>query len=157
MERRPPPPHGNAAWRGHGVRAQRFPRKTQARASIGNADRASSGGRGSNASRSGAFGRRSRTKAQASRPWIHALSLLSPFVRLLRRLTTAARPCGTRAAFAATDVAAHDAAKAHITHNAINTVPQHRDWPFSLEKYHSFPYTAISHSSHFFPHERSMQ
>ena len=112
-----PPPHGHAAWRGHGVRARRFPRKTQARASIGNADRASSGGRGSNASRSGAFGRRSRTKAQASRPWIHGtLSLLSPFVRLLRRLTTAARPCGTRAAFAATSVAAR-AGKARSPHH----------------------------------------
>ena len=42
-------------------------------------------------------GKRSFTKAQASQPWIHALSLLSPFVRLLRRLTTAAGPCGTRA------------------------------------------------------------
>ena len=42
--------------------------------------------------------KRSFTKAQASRPWIHALSPLSPFVRLLRRLTTAVRPCGTRAA-----------------------------------------------------------
>ena len=42
----------------------------------------------SNVSRSGAFGRRSRTKAQASQSWIHA----------------AFRPCGTRAAFAATDV-----------------------------------------------------
>ncbi len=41
------PAAGKAAWRGHGVRARRFPRKTQARASIGNADRASSGGRGS--------------------------------------------------------------------------------------------------------------
>ena len=34
-------------------------------------------------------------EAQASWPWIHgALSLLSPFVRLLRRLATAAGPCG---------------------------------------------------------------
>ena len=41
------------------------------------------GGERSNVMRSGAFGRRSRTKAQASRPWIPvALSLLSPFVRL---------------------------------------------------------------------------
>ena len=67
--------------------------------------------------RSGAFGRRSRTKAQASQPWIHvALSLLSPFVRLLRRLTTAARPCGTWA-FAATSVAARAGAKIHIPHS----------------------------------------
>ncbi len=84
-----PPPHGHAAWRGHGVRARRFPRKTQARASIGNADRASSGGRGRKVSRSGAFGRQSRTKAQASRPWIHACG-----------------PCGTRPAFAAMHIAA---------------------------------------------------
>ena len=56
--------------------------------------------------------KRSFTKAQASQPWIHvALSLLSPFVRLLRRLTTAARPCGTRAAFAATNVAARAVVK----------------------------------------------
>ena len=49
-----PPPHGNAAWRG---------------------------ARSGQMSRGGAFGRRSRTKAQASQPWIHAaLSLLSPFV-----------------------------------------------------------------------------
>ena len=54
----PPPPHGNAAsWGGR---------------------------RGSNVSRSGAFGRQSRTKAQAIWPWIHG----------------AFRPCGTRAAFA---------------------------------------------------------
>ena len=54
-----------------GVRARRFPRKTQAGASIGKADRASSGGRGSNVSQSGAFVRRSRTNAQASRPRTH--------------------------------------------------------------------------------------
>ena len=67
--------------------------------------------------------KRSFTKAQASQPWIHvALSLLSPFVRLLRRLTTAARPCGTRAAFAATNVADHAGAKAHVTHSAINPI-----------------------------------
>ena len=65
------PPHGHAAWRGHAVRARRFPRETQAGASIGKADRASSGGRGSNVSQSGAFGRRSRTNAQASRPRTH--------------------------------------------------------------------------------------
>lgn len=48
----------------------------------------------SKVSRSGAFGRQSRTKAPVSRPWIHdALSLLSPLARRLRRLTTAARPC----------------------------------------------------------------
>ena len=76
------PPAANAAWRG-----------------------ARSGRKGS---RSGAFGRLCRTKAQAGRPWIHA----------------AFRPCGTRAAFAATNVAAHAAAKAHITHNAVNTILQ---------------------------------
>ena len=65
------PPHGHAAWRGHAVRARRFPRETQAGASIGKADRASSGGRGSNVSQSGAFVRRSRTNAQASRPRTH--------------------------------------------------------------------------------------
>ena len=48
----PPPPHGHAAWWGHAVRAQRFPHETQAGAGIGKADRASSGGRGSNVSRS---------------------------------------------------------------------------------------------------------
>ena len=58
--------------------------------------------------RSGAFGRLCRTKAQAGRPWIHA----------------AFRPCGTRAAFAATNVAAHAGVKEHSTHRAINTVPQ---------------------------------
>ena len=48
----------------------------------------------SKVSRSGAFVRLCRPKAPASRPWIHAaLSLLSPFARLLRRLTTAVRPC----------------------------------------------------------------
>ena len=53
----------------------------------------------SKVSRSGAFVRLCRPKAPASRPWIHdALSLLSPLARRLRRLTTAARPCGTRAA-----------------------------------------------------------
>ena len=67
---------------------------------------------------------RSFTKAQASRPWIHALSLLSPFVRLLRRLTTAAGPCGTRAVSAATDVAARAVVKIRVSRNAINTVLQ---------------------------------
>ena len=76
------PPAANAAWKG-----------------------ARSGRKGS---RSGAFGRLCRTKAQASRPWIHA----------------AFRPCGTRAAFAATFVAAHAGVKEHVTHRAINTVPQ---------------------------------
>ena len=75
------PPAANAAWRG-----------------------ARSGRKGS---RSGAFGRLCRTKAQASRPRIHA----------------AFRPCGTRAAFAATFVAAHAGVKEHVTHRAINTVP----------------------------------
>ena len=89
-----PPP---AAWPcgmegGHRVRASRFARKMQARASIGKADRAPSGGRGSHVPRSRV--KRSVTKAQAIRPWIHvALSLLPPFARLLRRLTTAVRPC----------------------------------------------------------------
>ena len=75
------PPAANAAWRG-----------------------ARSGRKGS---RSGAFGRLCRTKAQAGRPWIHA----------------AFRPCGTRAAFAATHVAARAGVKEHVTHRAINTVP----------------------------------
>ncbi len=48
---------------GGAERAQRFPRKTQAGAGIGKADRALSGGRGSNASRRGAFVLRSRTTA----------------------------------------------------------------------------------------------
>ena len=74
------PPAANAAWRG-----------------------ARSGRKGS---RSGAFGRLCRTKAQAGRPWIHA----------------AFRPCGTRAAFAATFVAAHAGVKEHVTHRAINTI-----------------------------------
>ena len=47
-------------------------------------------------------------EAQASRPWVHA----------------AFRPCGTRAAFAATNVAAHAGAKEHVTHRAINTILQ---------------------------------
>ena len=63
---------------------------------------------GRKGSRSGAFGRLCRTKAQAGRPWIHA----------------AFRPCGTRAAFAATNVAAHAGAKEHVTHKAINTILQ---------------------------------
>ena len=59
------------------------------------------------------------------RPWAHdALALLSLFVRLLRRLTTAAGPCGTRADFAATDIAARALVKIHVTRNAINTVLQ---------------------------------
>ena len=77
----------------------------------------------SKVSRSGAFGRQSRTKAPASRPWIHdALSLLSPLARCLRRLTTAARPCGTRAVFAATAPAACAAVKIHVSRNTISTV-----------------------------------
>ena len=40
----------------HGVRARRFPRRTQAGASIGKADRASSGGRGSKSRRAGPSG-----------------------------------------------------------------------------------------------------
>ena len=69
--------------------------------------------------------RRSRTKAQANQPWIHAdLSLLSAVARLLRRLTTAAGPCGTRADFAATDVAARALVKIHVSRNAINTLLQ---------------------------------
>ena len=52
-EATPPPPHGHAAWWGHAVRTQRFPRETQAGAGIGKADRASSGGRGRKGSRSG--------------------------------------------------------------------------------------------------------
>lgn len=77
--------------------------------------------------------RHSFTKAQASRPWIPvALSLLSPFARLLRRLMTAARPCGTRAALAATNVAAHTGAKPHITHSAVNMALQQSDPPQRL-------------------------
>ena len=48
---------------------------------------------GSNVSRSGALVRLCRTRAQASRPWIHAAS----------------RPCGTRADLVATSVAAQAA------------------------------------------------
>ena len=86
------PPAANAAWRG-----------------------ARSGRKGS---RSGAFGRLCRTKAQASRPRIHA----------------AFRPCGTRAAFAATFVAAHAGVKEHVTHRAINTVPQQGAIIFILDE-----------------------
>ena len=74
------PPAANAAWRG-----------------------ARSGRKGS---RSGAFGRLCRTKAQAGRPWVHA----------------AFRPCGTRAVFAATNIAAHAGAKACAAHSAVNTI-----------------------------------
>ena len=74
------PPTANAAWRG-----------------------ARSGRKGS---RSGAFVRQSRTKAQAGRPWVHA----------------AFRPCGTRAVFAATNIAAHAGAKACAAHSAVNTI-----------------------------------
>ena len=63
---------------------------------------------GRKGSRSGAFGRLCRTKAQANRPWIHA----------------AFRPCGTRAAFAATNIAAHAGAKEHVTHRAISIILQ---------------------------------
>ena len=77
------PPAANAAWRG-----------------------ARSGRKGS---RSGAFGRLCRTKAQASRPWIHA-------------------------AFAATFVAAHAGVKEHVTHRAINTVPQQGAIIFILDE-----------------------
>ena len=56
--------------------------------------------------RSGAFVRQSRTKAQAGRPWVHA----------------AFRPCGTRAVFAATNIAAHAGAKACAAHSAVNTI-----------------------------------
>ena len=52
---------------GGAERAQRFPRKTQAGAGIGKADRALSGGRGSNASRRGAFVLRSRRQRDALR------------------------------------------------------------------------------------------
>ena len=65
------PPHGHAAWRG-----------TRS---------------GSNVSRSGAFVRLCRTRAQASRPWIHA-------------------------AFAAVDVAAHAVVSIYIPHSVINIV-----------------------------------
>ena len=51
-----------------------------------------------NVSRSGAFGRQSRMKAQAGQPWIHA--------------------------FAATDVAARAVVIIHVSRNAINTVLQ---------------------------------
>ena len=67
------PPAAKAAWRG-----------------------ARSGRKGS---RSGAFGRLCRTKAQAGRPWIHA-------------------------AFAARFVAAHAGAKEHATHRAISMILQ---------------------------------
>ena len=63
---------------------------------------------GSNVSRSGALVRLCRTRAQASRPWIHAAS----------------RPCGTRADLVATNVAAQAGAEPSATHNAINTVLQ---------------------------------
>ena len=66
-------------------------------------------------------GKRSFTKAQASQPWIHALSLLSPFVRLLRRLTTAARPCGTRAALRQRMLKPMPEQR-HVTHSAVNTI-----------------------------------
>ena len=60
---------------------------------------------------------------QAIRSWIHAASSpLPPFARLRRRLPTAARPHGTRAAFAATCAAARAAAKIHVTHSATNSV-----------------------------------
>ena len=56
---------------GHGVRARRFPRKTQAGASIGKADRASSGGRGSNVSRSGSpRGSAARRRRRAGRGYM---------------------------------------------------------------------------------------
>ena len=79
---------------GHGVRERRFPRKTQAGASVGKAARASSGGRG--------------RKAPAIPPWIHIVS----------------GPCGTRAVFAATSVAAHAGGKEHVTHRAVNIILQ---------------------------------
>ena len=59
-------------------------------------------------SRSGAFVRLCRTKAQASRPWIHA----------------AFGPCSTRAVLAATNVAAHAGGKEHVTHRAVNIILQ---------------------------------
>ena len=102
----------------HGVRARRFPRKTQAGASVGKAAQASSGGRGRKGSRSGAFMRQSRPEAQASRPWIHA----------------AVGPCGTRAVLAATNVAAHAGGKEHVTHRAINTVLQQNVYVFKLDR-----------------------
>ena len=86
-------------------------------ASIGRADRASSEGAVK------CHAERILWATQASRPWIHALSLLSPVVRLLCRLTTAARPCGTRAALAATDAAARAEAKIHIPPSGINMMP----------------------------------
>ena len=95
------PPHGHAAWRG-----------TRS---------------GSNVSRSGAFVRLCRTRAQASRPWIHA----------------AFRPCGTRADLVATNVAAQAGAKPHATHNAVNTVLQqsqnYRIVPHISRQYHPVP------------------
>ena len=76
------PPHGHAAWRG--ARSGRI------------------------GSWSGAFVRLCRTKAQASRPWIHA----------------AFGPCSTRAVLAATNVAAHAGGKEHVTHRAVNIILQ---------------------------------
>ena len=68
MKRRP---RRMAMRHGGGTRCERrFPRETQAGANIGKADRAPSGGRGSHVPRSRV--KRSFTKAQASRPWIHA-------------------------------------------------------------------------------------
>ncbi len=89
------PRRGRARCRaGRGVRASRAEMTTPRRMVMRHLGGARSG---SNVSRSGAFGRRSRTKARASQPWIHA----------------AFRPCGTRAAFAATNVAAQAGAKQH--------------------------------------------
>ncbi len=82
---------------------------------------------GSNVSRSGALVRLCRTRAQASRPWIHAAS----------------RPCGTRADLVATNVAAQAGARPHATHNAVNTVLQqsqnYRIVPHISLQYHPVP------------------
>ena len=54
----------------------------------------------------------------------------------VRRLTTAARPCGARATFAATHVADCAVIKIHVRRNAINTILLHSQPPKRLDGIH---------------------
>ena len=143
------PPHGHAAWRGA--------RSTSAAFSTQNANgneyrqgRSDGISRSrSKVSRSGAFGRQSRAKAQASRPRIHgALSLLSPFARLIRHPTTAARQCEPRDVLAATHAAASRPERNRTPRATPSTLfrkerrfvfPEKENEPFTFETVRGMP------------------
>lgn len=93
--------------------------------------------------------RRSFTKAQASRPWIPvALSLLSPFARLIRHPTTAARQCEPRDVLAATHAAASRPERNRTPRATPSTLfrkerrfvfPEKENEPFTFETVRGMP------------------